>query len=166
MHPPNTHLPTQTHIESFSYPKMIRMYLSDTYSTSSSSSSCRAACADIPDRLSPFLPIIHRLRQVFRVTSRVLTQLLYVGSCWSSHSCTSMCGGPQEYIAYELVLASPAVSCVLATTPHETPTIRTLAPHHKNYTSSTNIQHKSLIIPVIKILTTDIRECLVFSYQV
>ena len=34
-----------------------------------SSSSCRAACADIPDRLSPFLPIIHRLRQVFRVTS-------------------------------------------------------------------------------------------------
>ena len=46
--------------------------------TSSSSSSCRAACADIPDRLSPFLPIIHRLRQVFRVTSRVLTQLLYV----------------------------------------------------------------------------------------
>ena len=27
----------------------------------------------IPDRLSPFLPIIHRLRQVFRVTSRVLT---------------------------------------------------------------------------------------------
>ena len=78
----------------------------------SSSSSCRAACADIPDRLSPFLPIIHRLRQVFRVASRVLTQLLYVGSCWSSHSCTSMCGGPQEYIAYELVLASPAVSCV------------------------------------------------------
>ena len=77
-----------------------------------SSSSCRAACADIPDRLSPFLPIIHRLRQVFRVTSRVLTQLLYVGSCWSSHSCTSMCGSPQEYIAYELVLASPAVSCV------------------------------------------------------
>ena len=23
-----------------------------------------------------------------------------------------MCGGPQEYIAYELVLAYPAVSCV------------------------------------------------------
>ena len=38
-----------------------------------SSSSCHAACADIPDHLSPFLPIIHRLRQVFRVTSRVLT---------------------------------------------------------------------------------------------
>ena len=40
---------------------------------SSSSSSCRAASADIPDPLSPFLPIIHRLRQVFRVTSCVLT---------------------------------------------------------------------------------------------
>ena len=26
-----------------------------------------------PDRLSPFLPIIHRLRQVFRITTRVLT---------------------------------------------------------------------------------------------
>ena len=33
----------------------------------------RRACADIPDRLSPFLPIIHRLRQVFRITTRVLT---------------------------------------------------------------------------------------------
>ena len=87
----------------------IYMYI---YIYISSSSSCRAAGADIPDRLSPFLPIIHRLRQVFWVTSRVLTQLLYVGSCRSSHSCTSMCGGPQEYIAYELVLASPAVSCV------------------------------------------------------
>ena len=38
-----------------------------------SSSSYRAASADIPDPLSPFLPIIHRLRQVFRVTSCVLT---------------------------------------------------------------------------------------------
>ena len=34
------------------------------------SSSCRAASADIPDPLSPFLPIIHRLRQVFRVHCR------------------------------------------------------------------------------------------------
>ena len=80
--------------------------------TSSSSSSCRAASTDIPDPLSPLLPIIHRLRQVFRVTSCVLTELLYVGSCWSSCFCTSICGGPQEYIAYELVLASPAVSRV------------------------------------------------------
>ena len=34
---------------------------------------CRAASADISDPLSPLLPIIHRLRQVFRVTSCVLT---------------------------------------------------------------------------------------------
>ena len=31
-----------------------------------------------------------------------------------------------------------SIKQVLATTPHETPTIRTLAPHHKNYPSSTN----------------------------
>ena len=42
-------------------------------SSSSSSSSCRAASTDIPDPLSPLLPIIHRLRQVFWVTSCVLT---------------------------------------------------------------------------------------------
>ena len=41
--------------------------------SSSSSSSCRAASTDIPDPLSPRFPIIHRLRQVFRVTSRIIT---------------------------------------------------------------------------------------------
>ena len=41
--------------------------------TTQSSSSCRAASTDIPDPLSPLLPIIHRLRQVFRITSCVLT---------------------------------------------------------------------------------------------
>ena len=40
---------------------------------SSSSSSCRAASTDIPNHLSPLLPIIHHLRQVFRVTSCVFT---------------------------------------------------------------------------------------------
>ena len=39
----------------------------------SSSSSCRAASTDIPDPLSPLLPIIQRLSQVFRATSRILT---------------------------------------------------------------------------------------------
>ena len=81
-------------------------------SSSSSSSSSRAASTDIPDPLSPHLPIIHHLRQVFRVTSCVLTQLLYVSSSWSSCFCTAICGGLQEYITYELVLASPAVSRV------------------------------------------------------
>ena len=42
-------------------------------SVSSSSSSCRAASTDIPDPLSPLPSITHRLRQVFRVTSCVLT---------------------------------------------------------------------------------------------
>ena len=37
------------------------------------SSSCRATSMDISDPLSPLLPIIHRLWQVFRVTSCVLT---------------------------------------------------------------------------------------------
>ena len=37
--------------------------------SSSSSSSCRTANTDIPDPLSPLLPIIHRFRQVFRATS-------------------------------------------------------------------------------------------------
>ena len=39
----------------------------------SSSSSCRAASTDIPDPLSPLLLIFHRLWQVFRATSRILT---------------------------------------------------------------------------------------------
>ena len=39
----------------------------------SSSSSCRAASTDIPDPLSPLLLIVHRLWQVFRTTSRILT---------------------------------------------------------------------------------------------
>ena len=39
-------------------------------------SSDRSSCAtetDIPDPLSPLLPIVHRLWQVFRATSRILT---------------------------------------------------------------------------------------------
>ena len=41
--------------------------------SSSSSSSCRAGSTDIPDPLSPLFPIVHRLRQVFWTTSRILT---------------------------------------------------------------------------------------------
>ena len=48
--------------------------------SSSSSSSCRATSTDIPDPLSPLFPIVHR----FRATSRILTELLYVFSSWSS----------------------------------------------------------------------------------
>ena len=59
-----------------------------------SSSSCRAGSTDIPDPLSPLLPIVHRPRQVFRTTSRILTKLLNVRSCWSSCLRTAMGGGP------------------------------------------------------------------------
>ena len=38
-----------------------------------SSSSCHAASTDIPDPLSPLLPIVHRLLRVFRATSHILT---------------------------------------------------------------------------------------------
>ena len=36
-------------------------------------SSCRAAGTDMPDPLSPLLPIVHRLWQVFRAKPRILT---------------------------------------------------------------------------------------------
>ena len=75
-------------------------------------SSCRADSTDIPYPLSPLLYIIHRFWLVFRATSRILTQLLYVCSSWSSCLCLAICGDPQEYITDEFVLASPAVSCV------------------------------------------------------
>ena len=40
----------------------------------------------------------------------VSAQLLYIGSSWSFCLCSSMWRGPLEYIAYEFVLTSPAVS--------------------------------------------------------
>ena len=44
-----------------------------TFGTISSSSSYRAGSTDIPDPLSPLLPIVHRPRQVFRTTTCILT---------------------------------------------------------------------------------------------
>ena len=74
------------------------------------SSSCRAISTDIPDPLSPPLPIVHRFRQVLGATSRIYTEQLYVCSSWSSCFCLAMWRGPQEYITYELIPTSPAVS--------------------------------------------------------
>ena len=76
----------------------------------SSSSSCRAISTDILDPLSPPLPIVHCFRQIFRAISRIGTELLYISSSWSSRFCSAMWSGPQEYITYELVSTSPAVS--------------------------------------------------------
>ena len=78
---------------------------------SSSSSSCRTASTDILDPLSPLLPIFHRFWPVLRATSRILPELLYVGSIWSSCFCSAIGGGPLESITFELIPASPAVSC-------------------------------------------------------
>ena len=69
-----------------------KRYLVGRSGSSSSSSSCRAARTDIPDPLSTLFPIVHRLWQVFRATSRSLTQLLYVCSSWSSCFSSAICG--------------------------------------------------------------------------
>ena len=79
-------------------------------SQSSSWSLHRAISMDIPDPLLPLLPFVHCFQQVFRATSHIGTELLYVGSSWSSCLCSSMWRGPQEYITYELFPISPAVS--------------------------------------------------------
>ena len=71
------------------------------YCCMSSSSSCRTGSTDIPDPLSPLLPIVHRPRQVFRTTSRILTYLLNACSCWSSCFCTAMCGVHKSTSLYE-----------------------------------------------------------------
>ena len=46
---------------------------------------------DIPDPLSPLLPLVHNLWQVSTASSRIL---LYVCSSWSSCFCSAICGGP------------------------------------------------------------------------
>ena len=76
----------------------------------SSSSSCHTISTDIPDPLSPPLPIVYCFQQVFRATYCIGIELLYVNSSWSSCLCSAMSRGPQEYITYEFVLTSPAVS--------------------------------------------------------
>ena len=61
-----------------------------------SSSSCRTASTDLP---WPFLAT----REVYQATFCIGTELLYIGSTWSSYLCSSMRRGLQEYIAYEIV---------------------------------------------------------------
>ena len=56
------------------------------------------------------LPIVHYFWLVLRASSLIFTELLNVGSSWSPCLCSAMCRGPQEYITYELVPTSPAVS--------------------------------------------------------
>ena len=74
--------------------------------------SCHAISTDIPDPLLPHLPIVHCFRQILRDTSRIGTELLYIGSNWTFCLCSPMWRGRQEYIPHVLVRTSPAVSCV------------------------------------------------------
>ena len=96
-----------------------RLVLTETQSTHaiwqqiSSSSSCRDISMDIPDPLSPPLHKICSFRLVFRATSLIGTEILYVGSSWLSCLCSAMWGGPQEYITYELVLLLQQCSACL-----------------------------------------------------
>ena len=60
-------------------------------SSSSPSSSGRAGSTGIPDPLSPLLPIVYRPRQVFRTTSCILAECMFVlvvlllyGHVWGS----------------------------------------------------------------------------------
>ena len=77
---------------------------------SSSLSSSRAASTDLPDPFSPLVSIVHHSREVFEATPCIDTELLYIGSSWSSWLCSSIWRGSLEYIAYEFVLTFPAVS--------------------------------------------------------
>ena len=76
------------------------------------SSSCHIASTDFPNPLSPPISIVHCSREVFKATSCIGTELLHVGSTLSSYLCSSMWRSPQEYVTYEFVLTSPAVSCI------------------------------------------------------
>ena len=102
----NIYTYTHTHIYTYIYMYIHTHYIHILYTHTylSSSSSRHTISMDISDPLSPPLHIIHCFQQVFRVTSCIRTEPLYVGSSWS------MWRGPQEYSIYELVSTSPAVS--------------------------------------------------------
>ena len=72
----------------------------------------RAASTDFPDPLLPFFSVVHRSQQVLQATSCISTELLKILSRWLSNLCLSMWRGPPEFIAFEFVLTSPAVSCM------------------------------------------------------
>ena len=73
--------------------------------TVSSSSSCRTISMDIPDPLPPTFSMVHRFRQIFKATSCIGTEQLYVCSGWLPCLCSSI-------YPYEFVPTSPAVYCM------------------------------------------------------
>ena len=86
--------------------------LESSMSSSLSSSSCRAISTDIPDPLTPRLPIVHWFRHILKAISHIGTEMVYVGSSWTSCFCSSKGRVLQEYITYELVPTSPVMSLV------------------------------------------------------
>ena len=84
-----------------------------TWSTgncASPTSSCCAISTDLSDPLPPSLSIVHRSWDVFKAKSCIGTELLYVGPSWTSCLCSSMWRGPLEYVTYEFISTSLAVS--------------------------------------------------------
>ena len=73
-------------------------------------SSCHAASIELPDFPLPPFSIVHSSQLVFKAISCISTELLHIGSSWSSCLCSSMWRGPLEYVTYEFISTSPAVS--------------------------------------------------------
>ena len=72
-----------------------------------SSSSCQGASTDFFNSLAT-----HPYRPSLLARSPGYILYWYRGASWSSNFCSSMWRGLQEYITYEFVLTSPAVSCM------------------------------------------------------
>ena len=73
---PQPHTHTHTHTSTYVHLHRVK----SVYHQQSSSTLCRAISTDIPDPHSSPLPIVHEFQQVFRPTSRIGIELLYVGS--------------------------------------------------------------------------------------
>ena len=58
--------------------------------TNITSSSCRTICTDITDPFLPPFSIVHCFQRVFRATSCIGLELLYLGSCEVVHRSTSL----------------------------------------------------------------------------
>ena len=76
-------------------------------SSSSSSSSRRADSTDSHDSVSPSVS-----GQNFLAASSVRTELMFVSFCWSGKTNEPMRRSPQENVAYEIHLTSPAVHVI------------------------------------------------------
>ena len=74
-----------------------------------SSSSCCVTSTDLTDPFLPSIFINHHSWLVFKATSCISTELLYIDSSWSSCLCFSMWRSPQEYVTYEFLSKSRAL---------------------------------------------------------